>query len=400
MKKLNMKALKNLREHEKSLEEGNDASRKYYNLPEGVEDFRIGNEITKFDILAFRLNPTTNSVAQTISDDSFPKYEVGGNIFSIYYSAPYFLHKYQRAPKNQMEMLYERDALFKLEEKFVCPNKTYGKPCPVCDAEWEYKQSIKGENWKDPEIKEQLKKFNVVKYHLYWVYDYSDKQYKVWNVCEYDFAKLVKMELSMLDDEDETDDDSRFWEWDSDGRTLKVGSEKTAFGSKESPYYKPQKIMFKPRACEHDENVLAKTLVDPSEFLVAKTPNEISEFLKVPEIDMTTTEEPKTWEPKTETSEKPKEEAKDDDDNLDYGESKKAAKPKTKKVGRPKKETPKEPKVEEPNEPEASKEEATGKCPFGHTFGSADMDDIKDDCDKCDADLWAECDALRCSNET
>ena len=122
------------------------------------------------------------------------------------------------------------------EKSYVCPAKTAGKPCPICEHRKELMRS------KDSD--EDLIKALAPKQRQLWnVYDHGDaeKGVQVWDISFHLFGKQLKATINNADEDDG-------WEYfadPADGLTLRVGMEEKSFAG--NSFLEAASIGFKAR---------------------------------------------------------------------------------------------------------------------------------------------------------
>lgn len=122
-------------------------------------------------------------------------------------------------------------------ESYICLNKTFKKPCPICD----YQNKMR----KDPSATDDaIKALNPSERQLWNVIDHSDKKkgIQVWEVAYFNFGKQLDAKLKNSDEEDNYD---YFYDLKK-GFTLKLGVTEESFAG--NSFYKVTDIEFKPRA--------------------------------------------------------------------------------------------------------------------------------------------------------
>lgn len=144
-----------------------------------------------------------------------------------------------------MRTFYTHRGIGPNQDTYVCPAKTSGKRCPVC----EHRQKLDKNPDADPElVKDLLPK----KRQLWNVYDHAepDRGVQVWDVSYHLFGKQL---FALVRDADE-DDEYEFFADPEDGLTLKVGfAEKSWAGHS---YREAETIVFKPRKGALDDDIL------------------------------------------------------------------------------------------------------------------------------------------------
>jgi len=122
------------------------------------------------------------------------------------------------------------------EKSYVCPAKTTGKPCPICEH--------RKELMRDKDADEDLIKSLSPKQRQLWnIYDHGDveKGVQVWDVSFHLFGKQLKATINNADEDDG-------WEYfadPADGLTLRVGMEEKSFAG--NSFLEAASIGFKAR---------------------------------------------------------------------------------------------------------------------------------------------------------
>lgn len=122
------------------------------------------------------------------------------------------------------------------EKSYVCPAKTAGKPCPICEH--------RKELMRDKDADEDLIKALAPKQRQLWnIYDHGDseKGVQIWDVSFHLFGKQLKATINNADEDDG-------WEYfadPADGLTLRVGMEEKSFAG--NSFLEAASIGFKAR---------------------------------------------------------------------------------------------------------------------------------------------------------
>lgn len=318
-------------------------------------------------------------------------------------------------------------------DTYVCPNKTFGKPCPIC--EFAAKRRNNGA------AKEELRELQPKQRDLFHVIDLNDDPKKVmlWDVSTFLFTKALDQQVADEDDADFCYADLQ------DGKTLKIRFEKKNFGGRE--FFETNRIDFVDRKKGYKDSILDQT-VPLDDIIVCPSYKELeAAFFMDGEgsglDDDEDEDEPKSRRPISRRAEDDDDEEEDakparkrpvEDDEEDEEETPKPSrkkpvkeedeedeeeeetpKPKSKRRPEPEDEDDEEEekprrkskKVEDDEEEdeeekprrkpkkssddEDEEEEETpkpkGKCPFGLKFGKdCDTDDKCEDCD-----MWSKC---------
>lgn len=137
------------------------------------------------------------------------------------------------------------------ERSYVCPARTAGKPCPICEHRKELMRDKDGD--------EDLIKALAPKQRQLWnVYDHGDaeKGVQVWDVSFHLFGKQLKAAVLNADE----DDNFEYFADPEDGLTLRVGMEEKSFAG--NSFLEAVSIGFKAR-----KEPLAKEILDAAQPL-------------------------------------------------------------------------------------------------------------------------------------
>ena len=126
---------------------------------------------------------------------------------------------------------------------YVCPKKTLGKPCPICDAMYKL-------DFNDPEdraLRNELRPKERRLYLIRWLDGPEDARDDLYILDQSDFifGELIRKRLSIRDREDPTESNWPHFPDLMEGFMLKVGLSPEPFRG--STYMKPISIDFKPR---------------------------------------------------------------------------------------------------------------------------------------------------------
>lgn len=321
----------------------------------------------------------------------------------------------------------------------VCPKKTYGKPCPICEEVERLSKNY-------VENQEEIKAIKAKQRQLFNIVDARDEENKIqiYDTSYFKgFGELLDKRLRNFDDED--DEDFRDFADIPGGRTLKVMFAEDTFGGRK--FFAPSSIDFVARKEELDESIIDKAVCldsclkvldyDQIVKLIAGTQDEPEdeeeedrkrkpvakrETVRKPakpardeeEDEEDNEEEEHEEEQPKKSSKKPSKPApRDDEDEDDDDEDEEEEKPaKSKKPARKPEPEDEEDEEEEENDDEdeededdekpakkASKKEdkkagKKSKCPHGYVWGTDCY--MYPECDKCD--LVDECDAAQDQN--
>jgi len=354
-----------------------------------------------FDNTAFKL-PDDKKLFALKSDkavrlDVIP-YEVGeGNPYAdkgeIYYERTYFVHRFIGIDQTS----------------YVCPKKTCGEPCPICD--------FRSKLMKDPDANEKLIKDLAPKERqLFNVIDTKDKNkgVQIWDISHYLFGKKLDTEIR---NSDEDDNYEKFAELEG-GFTLKCGVEERSFEDSRS-FYEVVSINFKPRSEDYDEDILSEaTCLD--DILIIKDYDELKEIFlqtvsndddndddklkskksrasgKSKSID-SAVDEDKDEEDKDEEDKDEEDKDEEDKDEEDKDEEDKDEDEEDEEDEDEEDEDEEKPKLKKSKSKSQSKSKSKkskknvdkkNRCPGGGTFGK-DTDELPE-CNDCP--IWDECD--------
>lgn len=368
-------------------------------LPDGYGDvkfFKVNKPKVMLDIIPY-----------VVSDKRHPDADAGAEVGTLWPSRRYYVHRGVGAEENS----------------YICPLKTFGKPCPICEY-----ASARARQGGD---REELKALRPKARDLYNVIDLDDpdKKIQLFDMSGFLFGDTLTKELI-----DASDDEQCFAELKG-GYSLKLRFEKKSFNRNE--FWAVDRIDFVERKKDYKESIIEETvplddiLVEPDYktlekiFLMTeggadeddeeeerpakrrardeeeeeeqpkrKRPSrdeeeEDEEDSKEPEEDEDEEEEaPKKPSKKRPAKEEDEDEEEDEEDSDEEEEEEQP-----KKRGRRKKAEPEE--EEEPDEEDEEEEEAPkskkGSCPYKHKFGT-DCDKYED-CDECKK--WGACNSAK-----
>ena len=369
-------------------------------LPDGYGDvkfFKVNKPKVMLDIIPY-----------VVSDKRHPDADAGAEVGTLWPSRRYYVHRGVGAEENS----------------YICPLKTFGKPCPICEY-----ASARARQGGD---REELKALRPKARDLYNVIDLDDpdKKIQLFDMSGFLFGDTLTKELI-----DASDDEQCFAELKG-GYSLKLRFEKKSFNRNE--FWAVDRIDFVERKKDYKESIIEETvplddiLVEPDYktlekiFLMTeggadeddeeeerpakrrardeeeeeqpkrKRPSrdeeeeEDEEDSKEPEEDEDEEEEA----PKKPSKKRPaKEEDEDEEEDEEDSDEEEEEEEQPKKRGRRKKAEPEE--EEEPDEEDEEEEEAPkskkGSCPYKHKFGT-DCDKYED-CDECKK--WGACNSAK-----
>lgn len=128
-------------------------------------------------------------------------------------------------------------------DSFICLKRTFGKPCPVCEAQAKLRQGNA-----DPDL---IKALAPKERQLFNVIDCADADRKLslLDISYHLFGKLLDTKLKNADDDDGYENFPRL----DKGMTLKLGVEEKSFGGR--TFYEVKDIEFRPRKVALDESL-------------------------------------------------------------------------------------------------------------------------------------------------
>jgi hypothetical protein len=194
-------------------------------LPDGVQFFSPKKEGT------YRLEIVPYVVSDKPAGGQNPNAQGG----ELHYERTYFAHRGIGAD----------------ERSYVCPARTAGKPCPICEHRKELMRDKDGD--------EDLIKALAPKQRQLWnIYDHGDaeKGVQVWDVSFHLFGKQLKAAVLNADE----DDNFEYFADPEDGLTLRVGMEEKSFAG--NSFLEAASIGFKAR-----KEPLAKEIFDAAQPL-------------------------------------------------------------------------------------------------------------------------------------
>lgn len=134
----------------------------------------------------------------------------------------------------------------------VCPKKTYGKPCPICEEVERLSKNY-------VENQEEIKAIKAKQRQLFNIVDARDEEDKiqVYDTSYFKgFGEMLDKRLRNFDDED--DEDYRDFADIPGGRTLKVMFAEDTFGGRK--FFAPSSIDFVARKEELDDSIIDKAV--------------------------------------------------------------------------------------------------------------------------------------------
>ena len=250
----------------------------------------------------------------------------------------------------------------------VCPKKTYGKPCPICEQVEKLSRNY-------AENEEEIKALKAKQRELFNIVDARDEEQviQVYDTSYFHgFGEMLDSRLRNFDDDDEDEDFKNFADIPG-GRTLKVRFNEGSFNG--NKFFAPSSIDFMERKEELDESIIDSAvcldsclkvlsyeqivkLLAGTEDIEEKdsseekpTPKRATKAVKTPEEDEDEEEEEEEPPKHKKLAKKPApvEEEDEDEDEEDEEEEKPA--PKKKSLKKP------EPEEDDDNEEEDEEEE-------------------------------------------
>jgi hypothetical protein len=351
--------------------------------PEGVKYIKIkDDEPNRFAILGYDVNVDHNPFAD--SGD-------------FHFERTYYVHTIP-------DPMSDKDR----SSKIVCPNKTFGKPCPIC----EYLETL---DWNDEDGDRKIIKAMKVKERQLWnVIDLLDEDQgaQLWDYSFHLFGKKLDSELQNADEDDDFD---LFADWEG-GKDLKIAWEEKKMGK--AIFYEATSIHFKDRKKDYED----PTVLDLDDCIVLYTYDTIKALLNGNEaeleIDDLGSKKPKATKEKAEKKPKAEKKAKaekveepeDTEDTEDTEDDEpEAEEPEEVEKVEVEPETDPEPENDDDDddaEAEAEAETASDDAPAeegevcphakekGFTFGvDNDKDMLCDDCDQLEGGegRWERC---------
>jgi hypothetical protein len=336
----------------------------FQHLPEGMkaEFFKVTKSVHNLDILGY-----------VITDPKHPDCDESLKPGYLWHSRRYFLHRNVGADENS----------------YICPARTWGKPCPICEYAKQRKNSGEAS-------KEELDALRPKERQLFNVIDLDSDPKKIllWDVSYFLFGDKLDKELA-----DSSEDDVFGFFEPTEGLSLRVRFEKKSFNKNE--FWQTDRIDFRERKRPYKESII-DTVFPLDDLLVALTYEQLeaifvmgseeeveqahkevreAEEVRRPRRDRVEEDEEEEARPPRKKRQPEPEEDDEEDDT-----------PPPPKRGRRVKPEP-EPEEEEDDEEEEEtppkKRKDDSKCPQGLTFG-ADCDS-NDECDSCK--VWGACNA-------
>jgi len=252
---------------------------------------------------------------------------------------------------------------------YLCLNKNYHKPCPICEEYEKLKQSDSD--------KEEINKLKPARRVVYNILDHKDNKLKLFEVSYFQFEKELLDEAGSGDDGELVD----FYN-PIDGRSVSFRAvENTQFSTK-NPFFDFKSFQFEKREDEISEKIINSALSLDSLLNILSYDDLYSQLYDIEDNKEENTSS-KVKSKKTE----------DDEDQEEYQEEEEEEQPKKKKNQKElDEEYVKEIEESENKTKKTERKRETKtcqKCPSGHQFG-IDAENT-DDCNNCDQDIWNAC---------
>jgi len=297
------------------------------NVPDGCDLFSLGKEGTK----RIEIVPFTAGADNPYADKG-----------ELHYERTFFTHR----------------GIGASEDTYICPKKTWGKKCPICEAKAKLSQ--------DPDADEDaVKALKWSERQLFNVFDHGDpdKGLQLWDFTFHWFGKLLDARIK----NQEEDDEYEFFADPEDGFTLRLTIEESDFAKGK---FEVSAIDFKARKKPLDEELLEAALI-LDDLLIEVPYDKLSDiFLQVDGPDEKTGD--------------------DDDDDDEPAKKPRTRKPKpsstTTKKGGGKKPPKKEPEPEEDEDDESFDADADGDFEEDEPDADEDAGDDSDGDDDGDDD--------------
>ncbi len=255
-----------------------------YNIPDGVNMFKLKSEgVKRIDVLPFTAGKG-NPFAEEGED---------------YYERTFWIHR-GIGPNN---------------DTYVCPRKTYGLPCPICDFRdaMRRKEDFDEDLYRDLAPKER---------QLFAVLDRADVEAgpQIWDVSYHLFGRRLDNEIQNQEEGEGLD----LFADPEEGATLKLGIEEKSMGS--TNFYAVEAVKFISRRDPIDEEILEKVpCLD--DLLIAKPYDELKSIFLQEEMSKDESEDeeekPKAKKKKKKApakKKKPEPEPEEDDDEEDWND--------------------------------------------------------------------------------
>lgn len=224
---------------------GRSFYRGYINYPEGVKPFKFpeNKPFIAIDIIPF----LTDFFGQT----------------QLVSELPYFRHNNIGSPYSH---------------NYICPHRTFGKPCPICDAMVKY-------DFNDPDeraIRNTLRPKERRLYLVRWLDgpEESKSTLYVLDQSTFTFGDLISKKLMIRDREDPIESGWKKFPDLMEGFSLKIGLSTESFNN--HSFAKPVSIDFKPRSYQYastpeEEEAFLSTIPDLYKCLNVLSYDELNE---------------------------------------------------------------------------------------------------------------------------
>lgn len=197
--------------------------------PDGMQRFKLKAEgIKRLDIMPYTVGDAIERFQHTYA-------EAGDG----YYERTFFIHRNIGADK----------------DSYICPAKTFGKPCPIC----EHRASLMQDGDADEEL---IRSLSPSQRQLWYVVDLADKDkgVQLWDMSFHNFGKQLDKEIQNADEDEPYD----MFADPEEGYTLKLGVDEESIGR--TTFYSVGTVGFKPRKAAIDEDLYED--LEPLEDLV------------------------------------------------------------------------------------------------------------------------------------
>jgi hypothetical protein len=194
---------------------------KSFRLPEGVKQFQIKKAgAHRFDIIPYILK-----VESPFADIGKPHYE-----------RTYHVHRGIGADSDTV----------------VCPKKTFGKPCPICDA--------RARMMKDEDADEELiKSLGPKERQLFQVIDAREPSegIQILEMSYHLFGRVLDTRLRSIEEEDEDEQDHEYFSDPETGYLIRASFEEKQFAR--TTYYECTSIDFKDRKEQYENDIIEES---------------------------------------------------------------------------------------------------------------------------------------------
>ena len=326
----------------------------YLALPEGMSMLKVKKEgVKRLDFLPYMVTVDHNPYADKDT---------------LHYERTFYTHRSIGTEPNT----------------YICPQKTIGKKCPICEAK--AKLSAAGfddcDTEKEVEVrKKQISDLRPKERQIFNVIDMTDpdKGIQIWDVSFYLFGKKLDAQVRNIDEDEDYDG---FMELKG-GSTLKIGFEEKSFDK--NKFYDVESIHFKPRKKDYGEDILEE-VAHLDEILRILPYNELRKIFLQLEDDDDDEDGKKGTKERKKDAKKVEKDDKEDEFVYSSGYDDESSDDKTGDDDEDKTD-------DEDKDDKKGDDDGDNKCPFDHTFGKDN--DKTDDCKTCEKkhfDIWDACD--------